>query len=309
MVGEKRYWIWFSLIKGLGLKRKKQLLEIYKTPKKIYSLSKKDLLKIKGIGNETINNILDEKIRKDVDKHILYMLKNNIDIISIVDKKYPNNLKEIYDFPISLYVKGNKDILNNKNIAIIGCREASDYGKKAAKYFGYNLSKEEINIVSGLAKGVDSYSHIGNICALMEKSYPQNNSYPQVDKLIKCGKPIAVVGNGLDMVYPAENKKLEEKIVELGGCVISEYPLGTKPSKMSFPARNRIISGISNSVLVIEAKEKSGTLITVDFALEQGRDVFVVPGNINSINSVGTNDLIKQGARLVTNFKEISKNT
>ena len=303
MEEEKRYWIWFSLIKGLGLKRKKQLLEIYKTPEKIYTLNKNDLLKIKGIGNETINNILDKKIRKEVDKHISYMLKNNINIISIQDKEYPNNLKEIYDFPISLYIKGNKDILNNKNIAIIGCREASDYGKKAAKYFGYNLAKEGINIVSGLAKGVDSYSHIGNLCALMEKSYPQ------ADKLIKCGKPIAVVGNGLDMVYPAENKKLEKKIIELGGCIISEYPLGTKPSKMSFPARNRIISGISNAVLVIEAKEKSGTLITVDFALEQGRDVFVVPGNINSINSVGTNDLIKQGARLVTNFKEISKNT
>ena len=303
MEEEKRYWIWFSLIKGLGLKRKKQLLEIYKTPEKIYTLNKNDLLKIKGIGNETINNILDKKIKKDVDKHISYMLKNNINIISIVNKEYPNNLKEIYDFPISLYIKGNKDILNNKNIAIIGCREASDYGKKAAKYFGYNLAKEGINIVSGLAKGVDSYSHIGNLCALMEKSYPQ------ADKLIKCGKPIAVVGNGLDMVYPAENKKLEKKIIELGGCIISEYPLGTKPSKMSFPARNRIISGISNAVLVIEAKEKSGTLITVDFALEQGRDVFVVPGNINSINSVGTNDLIKQGASLVTNFKEILKNT
>ena len=303
MEEEKRYWIWFSLIKGLGIKRKKQLLEIYKTPEKIYTLNKNDLLKIKGIGNETINNILDTKIRKEVDKHISYMLKNNINIISIQDKEYPNNLKEIYDFPISLYIKGNKEILNNKNIAIIGCREASDYGKKAAKYFGYNLAKEVINIVSGLAKGVDSYSHIGNLCALMVKSYPQ------ADKLIKCGKPIAVVGNGLDMVYPAENKKLEEKIIELGGCIISEYPLGTKPSKMSFPARNRIISGISNAVLVIEAKEKSGTLITVDFALEQGRDVFVVPGNINSINSVGTNDLIKQGASLVTNFKEILKNT
>lgn len=303
MEEEKRYWIWFSLIKGLGIKRKKQLLEIYKTPEKIYTLNKNDLLKIKGIGNETINNILDKKIRKEVDKHISYMLKNNINIISIDDREYPNNLKEIYDFPISLYIKGNKDILNNKNIAIIGCREASDYGKKAAKYFGYNLAKEGINIVSGLAKGVDSYSHIGNLCALIEKSYPQ------ADKLIKCGKPIAVVGNGLDMVYPAENKKLEKKIIELGGCIISEYPLGTKPSKMSFPARNRIISGISNAVLVIEAKEKSGTLITVDFALEQGRDVFVVPGNINSINSVGTNDLIKQGASLVTNFKEILKNT
>ena len=162
-----------------------------------------------------------------------------------------------------------------------------------------------INIISGLARGVDSYSHIGNCGAILERSYPQNKSYPQVENLKICGKPIAVVGNGLDIVYPAENKILEQKIIDLGGCIISEYPLGTKPNKMHFPARNRIISGIANGVLVIEAKEKSGTLITVDFALEQGRDVYVVPGNINSINSVGTNDLIKQGAKLVTNYKEI----
>ena len=119
------------------------------------------------------------------------------------------------------------------------------------------------------------------------------------------GKTIAVVGNGLDIVYPNENKYLYDKIIETGGAIISEYPLGTKPDKMNFPARNRIVSGISKGIIVIEAKEKSGTLITVDFALEQGRDVYVVPGNINSINSVGTNDLIKQGARLVTHYKDI----
>ena len=120
-----------------------------------------------------------------------------------------------------------------------------------------------------------------------------------------CGKTIAVVGNGLDTIYPSENKELADKIIESGGAIISEYPLGTKPDKMNFPARNRIISGISDGVIVVEAKERSGTLITVDFALEQGRDVFVVPGNINSINSVGTNDLIKQGAKLVTTYKDI----
>ena len=113
------------------------------------------------------------------------------------------------------------------------------------------------------------------------------------------------MGNGLDSVYPRENQILQQKILECGGCIISEYPLGTKPKKVNFPARNRIISGISKGILVIEAQEKSGTLITTDFALEQGRDVFVVPGNINSINSVGTNELIKQGAKLVTNYKEI----
>ena len=182
--------------------------------------------------------------------------------------------------------------MNNKNIAIIGCRECSDYGKKAAKYFAYNLSKENVNIVSGLARGIDSYAHIGNICAV--------NEYK-----INCGKTIAVVGNGLDIVYPKENYDVANRIIETGGIIISEYPCGTKPDKMNFPARNRIISGISDGVLVVEAKEKSGTLITVDFALEQGRDVFVVPGNINSINSVGTNDLIKQGAKCVTTYREV----
>ncbi len=305
MLEDKKYWVWFSIIKNLGIRRKQKLLEIYKSPERIYYLNKNDLLKISGIGKQTVDNILDESTKEAVDKHILYMWKNNIDIISIVDKSYPQNLKQIYDPPISLYIKGNKEILNNKGIAIIGCREASEYGKKAAKYFGYNLAKRGINIISGLAKGIDSYSHIGSCQALLGKNYPQNNSYPHVDNKIYCGKPIAVVGNGLDMVYPAKNKELEQKIIDLGGCIISEYPIGTKPQKMHFPARNRIISGMASGVLVIEAKEKSGTLITVDFALEQGREVYVVPGNINSINSVGTNELIKQGAKLVTNYKEI----
>ena len=299
MVEDKKYWIWFSLIKGLGNKRKKKLLEIYRNPKRIYCLKRDELLKIRGIGTQTVDNILDRKVKEVVDIHVSYMERNNIDIIPIIDKNYPQNLKEIYDIPISLYVKGNKEILNNKSIAIIGCREASEYGKKAAKYFGYNLSKSGINIISGLAKGVDSYSHIGNCCSLLE------DSYSHVDNYISYGRPIAVVGNGLDIVYPKENQKLEQKIIELGGCIISEYPIGTRPQKIHFPARNRIISGMSNGVLVIEAKEKSGTLITVDFALEQGRDVYVVPGNTNSINSVGTNNLIKQGAKLITTYKEI----
>ena len=134
---------------------------------------------------------------------------------------------------------------------------------------------------------------------------PQNESYPHVNNINSCGKPIAVVGNGLDIVYPKENEMLENEIIKSGGAIISEYTLGTKPNKMNFPARNRIVSGMSNGVLVVEAKEKSGTLITVDFALEQGRDVFVIPGNINSVNSVGTNKLIQEGARLVTNYNDI----
>ena len=252
-------------------------------------------------------------------ENIKYMQENNIDIIHIYEESYPQILKEIYDPPISLYIKGNKEILNNKNIGIVGCRECTDYGKKAAKYFAYNLAKENINIVSGLAKGVDSFAHLGclstykenqncgknnNRCGKQNSNYERNDNNCGKQKS-NCGKTIAVVGNGLDMVYPKENIELANEIIKSGGAIISEYPCGTKPDKMNFPARNRIISGISSGIIVVEAKEKSGTLITVDFALEQGRDVFVLPGNINSINSVGTNDLIKQGAKLVTTYRDI----
>lgn len=282
---QKKYWIWLSLIKNLGSKRKQKLLERYKQPETIYNLTKKELLQVEGIGEQLAENILDSNIRNSINKHIAYMQEHNIDIISILDKEYPSILKEICDPPIQLYIKGNKNILNTPSIAIVGCRDVSEYGKKVAKYFAYNLAKQNINIISGLAKGVDSYAHMGTLSTV--------------------GKTIAVVGNGLDTIYPIENKQLSEQILKNGGAIISEYPLGTKPEKMNFPARNRIISGMSNGIIVVEAKIKSGTLITVDFALEQGRDVYVVPGNINSINSVGTNELIKQGARMVTSYKEI----
>ncbi len=297
----KRYWIWFSLIKGLGCVRKRKLLQLYKSPEKIYNLTRNELLKIEGIGEETIYNIIESKNKKIIDYHIKYMTENNIDIIHICENNYPQLLKQIYDAPISLYIKGNKKILNEKNIGIVGCRDCSDYGKNAAKYFAYNLTKENFNIVSGLAKGVDSYAHWGTIFANDDIKEYKNCGKSN----ISCGKTIAVLGNGLDMIYPKENIELANEIIKSGGLIISEYPCGTRPEKINFPARNRIISGISQGIIVVEAKEKSGTLITVDFALEQGRDVFVVPGNINSINSVGTNELIKQGAKLVSCYQEI----
>ena len=281
----KRYWIWLSLIKNLGSKRKLKLLELYKTPEEIYKLTKEELMNINGIGEAIANDIMISKNEEILNYHIKYMKENNIKIININEREYPQALKEIYDPPISLYVKGNIEKLNNKNIGIVGCRECTTYGKKSAEYFSYNLSKQNINIVSGLAKGIDSYAHLGSL---------------------NTGNTIAVLGNGLDIIYPKENLELANEIIKRGGTIISEYPCGTKPDKMKFPARNRIISGISSGIIVIEAKEKSGTLITVDFALEQGRDVFVVPGNINSINSVGTNDLIKQGARVVTTYEDVS---
>lgn len=210
---------------------------------------------------------------------------NEIKEISILDENYPELLKQIYDPPKCLYVMGNLEILNTPSLAIVGCRETTEYGKKAATYFAYNLAKQGITIVSGLAKGVDSFSHIGALQAE--------------------GKTIAVLGSGLDIIYPKENNQLAKKIIEKGGAIISEYPLGTRPLQEHFPARNRIISGISQAVLVVEAKEKSGSLITADFAMEQGKEVYAVPGNINSLNSIGTNNLIKDGAIPVSNYSDI----
>ena len=222
---------------------------------------------------------------KQDDPELLEAKKNNIEIVSILDDEYPNILRNIYDPPIFLYLKGNKKILNKMSIAIIGCREARDYGKKIAKNFAYNLSKNNINIISGLAKGIDTCAHLGAIYAKE--------------------KTIAVLGSGINVIYPKENLYLVQKILENEGVIISEYPLGTAPEKRNFVARNRIISGMSRGVLVVEAKKKSGTLITVDFALNEGRDIFVIPGDISSENSFGTNDLIKQGGKLVTDFTEI----
>ena len=214
-----------------------------------------------------------------------------IEEISIDSKKYPQKLRNIYDPPKKLYVLGNKELLNKFGIAIVGSRQATQYGKMNSYNVAKELSKNGVVIISGLAVGIDSYSHWGAI-----KAFDMNwNS----------AGTVAVLGSGIDNIYPKENIELANEIIRNGGAIISEYPCGTKPDKMNFPARNRIISGLSKGIIVIEAKEKSGTLITVDFALEQGRDVFVVPGNINSINSVGTNDLIKQGAKMVTSYEDI----
>ena len=277
--------MWLTLIKNLGFRRYINLMEKFKSHKALFNASKSELKGVSLIDEKMAESILDVVTRKKVVNHLKYMQANNIDIIAIYDKEYPDCLREIYSPPICLYIKGNKSILNGLNIGIVGCRDCSKYGMQIAKEFSYNLAKQNLNIVSGLAKGIDAYSHWGAVGAK--------------------GKTIAVLGNGLDIIYPEENINLSKKIICEGGAIISEYPLGTKPEKKNFPARNRIISGMSKSIIVVEAKKKSGTIITVDFALEQGRDVFVVPGNINSKNSEGTNDLIKQGARLITSFKEV----
>lgn len=188
--------------------------------------------------------------------------KNNIKIIKMRDEFYPEKLLHIYAPPQTLYVLGNEKILNNKAIAIIGCRDCSEYGKKVSCYFANEFVKKGVNVISGFARGIDTYAHLGAI---------------KNEKCENLGKTIAVLGCGLDIIYPAENMELYRKIIQTGGAIITEYPLGVKPEKQHFPARNRIISGMSDGVLVVEARKRSGTLITVEHALDQGKDIYAVP--------------------------------
>ena len=210
-----------------------------------------------------------------------------IEEISIKNNKYPNQLKNIYDPPAKLYVLGNRFILNQRNFAIVGSRKATQYGKKIAMQISKELAENGLNVVSGLAIGIDSYAHLG--CLQVKDA----------------GKTIAVLGSGLDGIYPKENRKLAEQIINSGGCIISEYPIGSKIEKNNFPQRNRIISGLSEGILVVEASQKSGALITAEFGAEQGKEVFAVPGDINKEQSEGCNLLIKDGANVVTSSQDI----
>ena len=204
-----------------------------------------------------------------------------------MDAEYPRRLKEIYLPPIVLFYKGDLTLLNERLVALVGSREHSNYAKQCTKIIVQDLVQKKIGIISGLAKGVDSLAHL--------------------ECLKDDGKTIAVIGSGLDVVYPPENANLYKEIGEKG-LIISEYPLGSRPLKFHFPYRNRIIAGLSHGVCVVEAKERSGSLITANIALSENREVFAIPGSIFSSHSKGTNQLIEAGACLVSSAETIDKN-
>lgn len=252
-----KYWLWLSKIEKLGSIKTQKLLEKYNNPREIWKCKKEDLILIEGIGEKIAEEILNPKYKEGLEQMKEKMQEEKIELITYKDKYYPQKLQELYDKPISLYVKGNKHILNNFSLSIIGCRENSMYGKQVATAVAKGLAKNNIITVSGLAKGIDSISHKASLEAK--------------------GKTIAIIGSGLDKIYPYENINLAKEIVKTGGAIISEYPLGAKPERLHFPARNRIISALSFGTIVIEAKKKSGSMTTVDFALEQGKTVFAIP--------------------------------
>ena len=282
---DRKFWIWFSRIKKLTIIQKNELIEKFENPEIIWRLSAEDLKRKTGYNDECITEILKKEYREGIDRFEDYMNKNRIKMITMFDKEYPDNLRKIYDKPILLFAKGNIDLLKEKCVAIVGTRCCSNYGKEVANNVSYNLAKENICIVSGLAKGIDSISHNAALNAN--------------------GRTIAVIGCGLDYVYPYENKNLYERIINNNSLIVTEHIIGTKPEKLNFPARNRIISALSKAIIVVEAKEKSGALITAEFGLEHGKEVFAVPGNINNRNSIGTNNLIKDGANVLTDYMDV----
>jgi len=233
-----------------------------------------------GIKEEKIE--LDEELKK-AEKELEKALKEDVKIIPLSSSKYPKLLREIQQPPIVLYVKGN--LPEDNSISIVGSRKTTSYGKRVAFSLGKFLAENGICVVSGLAYGIDAFSHEG---CLKSK-----------------GKTVAVLGTGVDFIYPRGNRGLAERILKENGALISEFPLGTGPAKENFPRRNRIISGLSYATVVVEAGESSGSLITAHFALEQGRVVFAVPGKIDSPYSVGTNRLIKEGAIPLLSFDDI----
>jgi len=277
-------WLGLYLISGLGNSAFRHLLEHFGIPEGVFKADFSDLVKVNGIGKDIARKIINRKFSSDPEKEIKRIEKDNARVITYTDSSYPKRLKELHSPPMLLYAKGRDLPVNQTFIAVVGSRNATHYGKKAAEKIGFGLARRGVGVVSGMAKGIDSEAHKG---CLRGKGFT-----------------IAVIGTGIDQVYPAINKKLSEQIVE-NGTVISEFPMGSPPEPKNFPIRNRIISGLSRGVAVVEATRNSGSLITASLALEQGRDVFAVPGSIDSFKSTGTHFLIKQGAGLIENSDDI----
>ena len=280
---DEKYWIALKSIDGVGNVGFKNLIDAFGNPGNVFNASFHALMVVPGIGRKTAGNIKDFNAWQKSEEELELIKKHDAHIITYQDPHYPKYLLNIYDYPVFLYVKGllkEDDI----NIAVVGSRLASTYGKFSTERLCRELVLNGITVVSGLARGIDSAAHRG--------------------ALTGGGRTIAVLGCGLDIVYPSENEKIYREIIA-HGAVITEYPFGTPPNAPNFPARNRIISGISLGVVVVEANEKSGSLITARMAMEQGREVFAVPGSIDSAGSRGTHKLIKEGAKLIENVYDI----
>ncbi|HYW36948.1 MAG TPA: DNA-processing protein DprA [Terriglobales bacterium] len=278
------YWLALALTPGLGPTRIRKLIEHYGTAERVFQASLTEL-EATGMRAVSAQSIATGKSLELAQQECVKAAEAGARIISLSDPDYPARLKEIYDPPVILFVKGSVEVLAQPGIAMVGTRHPTPYGSGMAERLSTDLAARGLVVISGLARGIDTASHRGAVAAK--------------------GKTVAVLGTGIDVMYPKENTRLTEQILALGGALITEFPVGTSPAPQNFPIRNRIISGMSAGVLVVEAAEYSGTRITSRCALEQNRDVYAVPGNVTNKNSWGPNTLIKQGAKLVATWEDV----
>jgi DNA processing protein len=282
-----RDWVALNMTLGIGPRAAAKLLERFGSAEAVYGATRAELEQLRLLP-EAVDSIIGRELQDKAEAEIENVKKLGADLLILDDGVYPSLLREIYDPPITLYVKGAWDqCLDQPCVAIVGSRRCSTYGQNAALMLARDLAQRGVTVVSGFARGIDAATHRG--------------------ALEGGGRTVAVLGTGIDQFYPRDHKKLADEILERGGAVVTQFPLSTPPVSENFPYRNRIISGLSLGVVVVEAAENSGSLITARLAIEQNREVFAVPGNITSRNSFGTNYLIKgAGAKLVQQWQDIA---
>ena len=281
-----RDWVALNMTPGIGPRAAAKLLERFGSAEAVYGATRAELEQLRLLP-EAVDIIIARNLHQRAEAEIEIVKKLGADLLILDDGVYPSLLREIYDSPITLYMKGAwEECLEQPCIAIVGSRRCSTYGQNASMMLARDLAQRGVTIISGFARGIDAAAHRGALDA--------------------GGRTVAVLGTGIDQVYPRDHKKLAEEILERGGALLTQFPLGTPPVSENFPYRNRIISGLCLGVVVVEAAENSGSLITARLAIEQNREVFAVPGNITSKNSFGTNYLIKgAGAKLVQQWQDI----
>lgn len=278
-----RYWLGFNLVRGIGPVRMQMLLDVFGDVKSAWEAPEQALYAVK-LGRRAHRNLLQVRHEVDLDAVIRHVERVGVHVLTWDSTDYPALLRNIPDAPPVLFVRGEITPADEWAVALVGTRKATVYGREVAHRLAGDLAHSGVTVISGLARGVDSVAHKATLEA--------------------GGRTIAVLGSGVDYIYPAEHRKLAEEIVETG-ALVSDFPLGTRPEASNFPARNRIISGLSLGTIVIEAGLRSGALITADFALDQGREVFAVPGSILSPASVGCNRLLRDGAHVITEVNDV----
>ncbi|HBH60243.1 MAG TPA: DNA-protecting protein DprA [Nitrospiraceae bacterium] len=278
------YWLALNSLPDIGPVNARRLVSAFGSPEKIFQMPADELQKVEGVGANRIQGITGFNQWDSVRKEIESADKKGVRLVTLHDADYPEGLRNIHDAPMVLYVRGDLRETDKYAVAMVGSRASTNYGIQIAERMGHKLASYGLTVVSGMARGIDTAAHKG--------------------ALKGGGRTLAVLGSAIDVPYPASNRGLM-RTIESSGAVISEFPFGTPPHKENFPRRNRIISALSFGVVVVEAARDSGSLITAACALDQGREVFAVPGNITSGNSRGTNDLIRKGAKLVESAEEV----